>query len=231
MRYAVFYAPPADQVFWRLGSDWLGRDAASGQEQAQPALPGVAADSQAALTRAAARYGWHATLKAPFHAAAGIDRTALLAAVADLARGFTPFEIALRVDWLDDFLALRPDAGTAPLLLELATACTVGLQPLTDASRPLPPRPGLSSRQLALYRRWGYPYVFEQYRFHLTLSQALARSTPLAAALEQGARDYFADPVRQCVDGLALFVEPGPGLPLRYLAHCGFDGEVRHYGG
>ena len=32
---------------------------------------------------------------------------------------------------------------------------------------------GLSARQEALLTQWGYPYVFEEFRFHLTLSGRL----------------------------------------------------------
>ncbi|WP_047243585.1 DUF1045 domain-containing protein [Chromobacterium subtsugae] len=230
MRCALYYAPRPDSGLWRAGSLWLGRDAASGQSLAQPALDGVDPATLADLTAAAARYGWHATLKAPFELAPGMDAAGLLAAAARLASGFESFALTLRVEWLDDFLALRPAAASAELE-ELAAACTTAMAPWADPGQALKPRPGLDARQQSLYRRWGYPFVFEQFRFHMTLSAGLARESALAASLERGARRHFAALGQVEVDGIALFAEMAAGGPFRYLAHCGFDGKVARYGG
>ncbi|OHX20713.1 DUF1045 domain-containing protein [Chromobacterium sphagni] len=229
MRYALYYAPRPDSALWRAGSRWLGRDAAAGQPLAPPVLDGVPPFTQADITRDAARYGWHATLKAPFELSPAADEARLIDSVSQLAARFTPFALALRVDWLDDFLALRPSAAPAELE-ELAAVCTVALDPWADRGRPPKPRQGLDARQQALCRRWGYPYVFEQFRFHLTLTAALARDSGLAASLEAAARRHFAGLEPALVDGIALFVEREQGGPFRYLAHCGFDGEVERYG-
>ena len=230
MRCALYYSPRPDSGLWRAGCEWLGRDAASGQALAQPALADVDPAALADATAAAARYGWHATLKAPFELAPGADAASLLAATARLASGFESFPLTLRVDWLDDFLALRPAAASAELE-ELAAACTAALAPWADPGQALKPRPGLDARQQSLYRRWGYPFVFEQFRFHMTLSAGLARESALAAGLERGARRHFAGLGPVEVDGIALFAEAEAGGPFRYLAHCGFDGQVARYGG
>lgn len=228
-RYAVYYAPRPDSELWRAGCAWLGMDAASGEAVAQPPLDGMAAEAQAELTREAARYGWHATLKAPFALRPDVDQEALLGGTAALAKTFQPFALSLQVDWLGDFLALRPQAAP-PELSELAAACVAGLAPLADRRAPLKNRAGLNERQQMLYRRWGYPYVFEQFRFHLTLSDNLDRGSEAAAALARGARRHFAGVLNaHTVDGIAVFVERGQGEPFRYLAYCGFDGEVARY--
>ena len=49
----------------------------------------------------------------------------------------------------------------------------------------------LSSRQRTLLAQWGYPYVFDEYRFHITLTDRLCESTE-AYALEESLRVYFA---------------------------------------
>ncbi|BEV71653.1 MULTISPECIES: DUF1045 domain-containing protein [unclassified Paludibacterium] len=221
MRCAIFYAPPPDSAFWQAGSQWLGYDAASGRVVTQPALPGLSH----ALTATAARYGWHGTLKAPFAPAPGVDEATLVAAVSELATRFSPFALPLQVGWLHGFLSLRP-AQPLPRLGELATACVLQLQSLGDPQARLAERQGLSARQLELYARWGYPYVFEQFRFHMTLSERMAQDAPDASALQASAGQYFAPHLQQVVAGLALFVEPGAGQALRYRAYCGFDGEV-----
>ncbi|BBH13845.1 DUF1045 domain-containing protein [Chromobacterium haemolyticum] len=228
MRYALYYAPRPDSAFWRAGSGWLGQDAHSGLQVLPPHAPGLDAETWAELTAAPARYGWHATLKAPFSLRAGVDEEALLARTAVLARRFQPFELSLEVAWLADFLALRPMAPP-PDLAELAAACVVELEALADRESPWKVRAGLDARQERLQRRWGYPYVFEQYRFHLTLSGRLTPDSAEGRALEQAARRHFAAFARAWVDGVAVFVETAAGEPFRYLAHCGFDGQAARY--
>ncbi|POZ60877.1 DUF1045 domain-containing protein [Chromobacterium alticapitis] len=230
-RYAVYYAPRPDSELWRAGCEWLGWDAASGEAAGPPRLDGMDAETQAGLTREAARYGWHATLKAPFALRRDVDQDSLLRRVTALAQAFQPFALPLQVDWLGDFLALRPQ-HVSPELDELAAACVAGFEPLADRAAPLKPRAGLDARQQTLYRRWGYPYVFEQFRFHMTLSDSLARGSQAADALEKAARRRFAGLLDGLeVAGIALFVEREQGGPFRYLAYCGFDGEVKRYGG
>ncbi|ERD99614.1 DUF1045 domain-containing protein [Pseudogulbenkiania ferrooxidans] len=228
-RYAIYYAPRPDSELWRAGCRWLGRDALSGGALTQPEVPGIGAEGLAGLTGEAARYGWHATLKAPFVLRPDLDEGALLRRTAGLAAAFQPFALNLEVGWLDDFLALRP-AAPLPRLDELAVACVAALEPMADRSGPAKSRPGLSLRQDELCRRWGYPYVFEQFRFHLTLSGSLARGSQTAAALEAAARRHFSGLVAAAgIEGVALFVERTPGGPFRYLAHCGFDGVVARH--
>lgn len=228
MRYALYYAPRPDSAFWRAGSGWLGQDAHSGLQVLQPHAPGMAAGTLAELTAEPARYGWHATLKAPFALRAGVDQAALLTRTAALARRFQPFDLSLEVAWLADFLALRPEAPP-PELAELAAACVVEMESLADREAPRKARAGLDARQEQLRQRWGYPYVFEQYRFHLTLSSRLAPDSAMGRALEQAARRQFSAYTREKVDGVAVFLEPAAGQPFRYLAHCGFDGQVERY--
>ncbi|MDE1712326.1 DUF1045 domain-containing protein (plasmid) [Chromobacterium amazonense] len=150
-RYAVYYAPKPGSPLWRAGCQWLGGDVASGQALTQPQIDGIDAGVLATLTRDAARYGWHATLKAPFPLRIDVQAGALLRHVAELAAAFRPFALSLQVDWLDSFLALRP-VGVVPELDELAAACAVALEPLADRGAPLKPRAGLDPRQQALYR-------------------------------------------------------------------------------
>ena len=121
-RYAIYYAPPTDSPWWEAGSHWLGRCAATGKALNQPRVPGFSIEAFAALTAAPRRYGWHATLKAPFVLAPGVFVNQLCAALEDLAGALAPFDMpALRVRRLDDFLALvptpialhAPEAGSA----------------------------------------------------------------------------------------------------------------------
>ena len=171
-RYAVYYAPPAGD-FADRASAWLGWDAARGQMVTQP---GLGLDA-AAITTEPRRYGFHGTIKPPFRLAPGRDHAGLGAALADLAANLAPVTLpGLRLKNLDGFLALVPEGDTAPLR-DLAAAVVERLDvfraPLNEAeiARRRPER--LSPRQRELLDLWGYPYVMEEFRFHLTLTDRL----------------------------------------------------------
>ncbi|KWT96926.1 MULTISPECIES: DUF1045 domain-containing protein [unclassified Variovorax] len=215
-RFAVYFAPRAHSPWWLAGSRWLGRCAARGEPLPQPPVPGLSAPDQHRLTKAPRRYGWHATLKAPFALAPGVDEAQLRAEMRALAAGFEAFSLPpLKVAMLDDFLALVAD-GDAQAIDALAAACVTRLQPL---AAPLAPAElerrraaGLTAEEDALLLRWGYPFVLERFRFHLSLTGSLKDAAPPAIeALKDAARHRF-DALPPCrVDSLSLFVEPRPG--------------------
>ncbi|HTU56295.1 MAG TPA: DUF1045 domain-containing protein [Acetobacteraceae bacterium] len=208
MRVALYWAPPADDPLWALGSAWLGRDAETGLAVAQPDMPGLAA-----LTGSPRRYGFHATLKAPIALAGTFEE--FLADARALARKLSAATLPpLAVRKLGDFAALCP-TGDIPDLASLAAALVTGLDhhrlpepPETQARRAR----GLTPAQAAHLARWGYPYVLEEWRFHMTLSDNGAATPSLLA---EAAR-YFAPvlekerPVRE----FFVFVEPAPGAPF-----------------
>jgi hypothetical protein len=71
----------------------------------------------------------------------------------------------------------------------------------------------LSERQRALLIEWGYPYVFDEFRFHMTLSSSLADAQERATLVAWWqARTNALGPL--LVDHAALFVEPAPGEPF-----------------
>jgi len=220
-RYAVYWAPPSDHPLWRAGCAWLGRDPESGAEQA--------ARPQRAAPR---RYGFHATLKPPFALRERRTPAELDAALATLAAGLRPFRLRpLRVDVLNDFVALRPCEPVDALhpLRALADACVRELDPLR---RPAGPDERARRAALALgederelLARWGYPWVFDAWRFHMTLTDGLPPGTPRDALLAEAA-DHFApalaEPLR--CDALALFVEDTPGADFRLARRIPFGG-------
>jgi putative phosphonate metabolism protein len=218
MRYGLYFAPGADEAFHDLGASWLGRDAASGNAVEHPDLDGLGASELAEITGPARRYGFHATLKAPFRLAEGVSEADLIAAMEVFADRTEMFEIpSLRVGRLEGFLALVP-AGPAPALSAFANSVVEAFEPLRA---PLTEREierrnpeSLSSGELRNLMRWGYPYVFDRFRFHMTLSTRLSDS--VISRVETAANAHFAPvltgPV--AVRALTLFVEPEPGAPF-----------------
>jgi putative phosphonate metabolism protein len=219
-RYAVFWAPPAGSRLAALGAAWLGVDPETGREVAPLEVEGLPA-SRRALTRDARRYGFHATLKAPFRLAEGASAEVLDHAVAALAARQAPVE-GPRLMVSDDmgFVSLQP-AGPAPAVNALAAACVTELDllraPLSAAELSKRRRGGLDMVEDGLLRSWGYPYVLERFKFHLTLTIALSRMELRDAvpALE----DAFAPALepRLRIEEVAVFGDPGDGAPFRLL--------------
>lgn len=172
-RHAIYFAPPAASGLARFGAAWLGWDPAAGAEVPRLRLHGIAADAVAEP----ARYGFHATLKAPFRLALGTEVAGLDAAAAALARTLPAVELTLRVARLGSFVALVPVAVPAGLVA-LEAGLVRGLDrfraPLTDAEVARRHRERLAAVERAHLAAWGYPYVLDRYRFHMTLTGALS---------------------------------------------------------
>ncbi|WP_116132095.1 DUF1045 domain-containing protein [Tropicimonas sp. IMCC34043] len=174
-RYALFYAPPPGPLA-EFCAAWLGWDPRQGRKVAHPALPGLPMPA-AEITETPHKYGFHATLKPPFRLAEGFDVAELHNAAEALAATLPAVLIdGLRLGSIEGFLALLPEGeatGLALLAARIVEALDVfRAQPEEDelARRRAG---GLSSRQEALLQRWGYPYVMEEFRFHMTLSGRL----------------------------------------------------------
>lgn len=218
MRYGLYFSPGSDEALHGLGSSWLGRDAESGKAVEQPDLEGLGASELATITGPARRYGFHATLKAPFRLEDGVSEADLISAMAAFADQAEAFHIpSLRVGCLDRFVALVPDAP-APHLNAFAASVVEAFEPLRAplSEREIERRnpDALSSSELRNLMRWGYPYVFDQFRFHMTLTNRLPE--PDITRITDAAAGHFAPglsgpvPVR----ALTLFVEPEPGAPF-----------------
>jgi len=227
-RFALYFAPPRSHPLWQAGCALLGRDPETGAFLAQPKLAGIDETRFAAITADARRYGWHATLKPPFALAEGTTEEALRSAAARFARSRSRFTMPpMRLACLSGFLALVPEAP-APALDDLAAAAVRALDPFR---RPAPPEElarrraaGLDAVEERNLQLWGYPYVMERFRFHMTLTVRLEKpeSEAVAAALVPYLAEALAAPL--VADAVALYVEPGPGEPLRLVERFPFGG-------
>lgn len=215
-RVAVYFAPSVQSPWWQTGSQWLGRCAATGSLFDAPEVPGVPHNTLQALTAEPRRYGFHATLKPPFRLQQGLDLGHVLAALDRLGHDTAPFTLPpLRVAMLGDFLALRPEGDNA-LANAVAAHCVTTLQPLAAALYPdelaRRRRQALTPEQDALLLRWGYPWVLNQFRFHLSLTGGLGGcSEAQRAALQHKAEALFHPLPEARFDHIAVFVEPRPG--------------------
>lgn len=215
-RCAVYFVPEVHSAWWQAGSAWLGRCAATGQTMAQPPLAGISPQAQWAATAEPRRYGWHATLKAPFKIKPGENLKSLMSALLALAQNLTAFDLpALQVSMHGGFMALRPE-GDVPRINSTAAACVTDLQrfasPLSEADLARRRQAPLTSEQDRLMLTWGYPYVLDEFEFHLSLTHRLDGMTDdQRTAWQQAAQAHFASLEFCRFDRLALFVEPERG--------------------
>jgi putative phosphonate metabolism protein len=177
-RYAVYWSPRPETRLAAFGRAWLGRDAETGVATAPPAVGDIVEASWRTVVADAALYGFHATLKPPFRLAPGCELEALEHDVHELAASVSgALRIPLVLADLGSFLALVPGAHE-PELAALAARCVAsldGFRAPPDAAELARRRAaGLSRREEELLVRWGYPYVMDLFRFHMTLTRRLA---------------------------------------------------------
>jgi putative phosphonate metabolism protein len=221
-RFALYYAPSLTDPLWVRAAQWLGRDPA-GEATVTAEIAGVDATRRMEISESARRYGFHATIKAPMALAEDATPDALGDALRDFALDVAPVEIGrLTVASIDGFIALVPEHESQALTAiaaEVVERFDRFRAPLAAAEREKRIRNGqLTPRQIELLDRFGYPYVLEEFRFHMTLTDRLvdAERTEIMAA----ARDWFAPALDKSymLERIAIFREPSPGAPFVRLA-------------
>lgn len=226
-RVAIYYAPDTLSSAWHTGSRWLGCNAATGQLLTQPAVDGIAKEVLTELTSHPRRYGWHATLKAPFQLAPGHTLSTLCTGLQRFCQGRQPFDLtAWDLSTLDGFLSLRPQ-HSPPGLAQLAADCVRQLHcfaaPLSQtalARRRLAP---LSLEEDALLLAWGYPYVLQHFQFHFSLTGPLNwLPEDLLPLLIRAAKSHFYEMPAERVDRLSVFIEPRQGDNFQLLEQIRF---------
>lgn len=218
LRYAVYFTPAEADPLTRAAVEWLGRDAFSGWSGKQPEVEGIDKAMLAALTADPRRYGFHATLKAPFHLKDGETEDRLMAAFADFCGATPAFTIPEAVvRQHGPFFALVP-ATLHPPLQDFAADIVRHFEPFraplseADIARRNPEK--LSPSRYDNLMRWGYPSVMEEFRFHMTLTGPV--DDVFAAPMQRILAARFAAFDRRplVINGLAVFQEEERGAPF-----------------
>lgn len=214
MRYAVYFIPPAEHPLTQAASAWLGRDAYSGKTLLQPETAGFDRAEVAFMTAAPRRYGFHATIVAPFRLSPGKNAEDVAQSLDAFCASRDAFTIPeLELGRIGRFFALIP-AEPVPALNAMESAAVEYFQPMmaplgeSDIARREPDR--LSATQRKNLLRWGYPYVREEFRFHMTLTGPVEPANH--GAIETMIRGHFGPLIGQpvTVGALALFAECEP---------------------
>jgi putative phosphonate metabolism protein len=225
-RYAIYFIPSAESGLYRFGRSVLGYDCYTGEEVPFPADPEAETVDWEKLTGEPRRYGFHATLKAPFHLASSCSEGQLASAVANFAKlGHQVIRTETDIRALGNFIAVVPREPSA-VLNALANQCTAIFDafraPMTAQERARRAASRLSASQLQNLDRWGYPYVFEDFRFHMTLTgpvPAAVRDEVLAAL-----RQLFVATCEErevAVDRLALVKQAHGRARFRVICQAG----------
>lgn len=195
-RYALYFTPRAGTAWARFGD--------------------------AALVGDARRYGFHATLKPPFRLAGGARLADLQLQLDTYCSRLEPFPLTpLRIQRIDDFIALvneRREPRIDAIAAHAVMAFDRFRAPLNDAELVKRRARGLSERQEHYLMRWGYPYVLEEFRFHLSLTGAPHEGAASFPPLPEERLDF---------DAVSLVEEPAPGAAFRLLERYPFAARGR----
>ena len=178
-RFAIYYAPTPFSALHSLGSTWLGRDSATGKIIEQPSISGITSERLSELTKSARHYGFHATLKAPFQLKHGSTPTLLKQTLRQICRDARPFHISLDALRLGKFFALmlsKPNPKIQSLAEIMVREIDAFREPISKEELVIRRSKGLTPSQDENLINWGYPYVFSEFRFHITLTGKIQSS-------------------------------------------------------
>ena len=221
IRYAVYHVPPPDDPLGRRAARWLGRDHWTGADYDYQPLGGFSAQDLEHITAAPRRYGFHATLRSPFTSKSAVEQTDLAARLRACVARIEPIDdLRLEIRRIGPFFALVP-TKSVPELDQLAAACVTEFD---DRRRPIGAgemmaraRAANTPRRRALLARWGYPFVFDEFRFHMTLTGPVDDAD--ADRLEPVLADWFEECLQapRRITTISLCGDPGGGAPFQIV--------------
>ncbi len=223
-RYALYYVPSANSALYRFGAEALGYDVYTGETLPFPSELLRDIPDWSEVTREPRKYGFHGTLKAPFALAEGKTEADLIAACEAFAstRSETPV-LKPVITRIGGFIAITP-GEINDSLNQLAQDCVVDFDPfrapMTPVDRARRKPESLSETQRSHLDRWGYPYVMEEFRFHMTLTGHLSpeRGADILARLQA---DFVASDAH-AVNAIALVKQTNSGDRFNHLRTFAF---------
>jgi putative phosphonate metabolism protein len=222
-RYAIYYVSAPGSDLDHFGALLLGYDACTGEDLPFPPDIVQMAPHWRDLTRDPRKYGFHATLKAPLSLAHGTTEAELLVACEAFAETSQTIPVIKPViDSISGFIAVVPAEPSAELE-RLAADCVRAFDRfrarLTPEDRARRNPSGLTPRQCEHLDRWGYPYVMEDFRFHMTLTGRLegGQREPVLTMLR---KHFSAIGLKAlAIDRIALFRQDNADARFRVVNH------------
>ena len=211
-RVAIYYAPaarrPPDPPELRLARPRPGHQRAGAAARRWTASPKSPPNP--------ALYGFHATLKPPMRLAEGTAWTRLHGRGPRQSPRTSRRSTCRR--WRYPICTASWRCGKpppCPPLQALADACVEQLDsfraPPSDDELARRRKATLSAEQDAMLVRWGYPYVFGTWFFHMTLTRRLSEAEK--AVILPAAEAWFAPAlaIPRRVEDICLFTQAAPG--------------------
>lgn len=215
-RFAIYYAPPRGSDLEAFGESWFEWNS----QQFAPRIQcsdtlDLSNDEIKRITSGPARYRFHGTLKPPFYLSSDCSLGDLDTALSNFAGSHKAFECgALQLTEVGQFLALCP-VDIAQNITKLALDCVEDVdrfrKPEAQEEMQRRRNSGLTPRQDALLVKWGYPYVMDEFKFHLTLTGKMNKI--LCSRVKKSLAPYLKKILQQrfVFKEIALFGDPGEG--------------------
>ena len=176
-RYSIYYVP--DGPLGKFGASWLGWDI-----QAREFVPLLHIENNkidlSKITEEPRKYGFHGTLKAPFRLNSQKTEKELIADFEEFCRNQPSVcseKLVLTI--IGNFIALA-QAKQSERISQLAQNCVTFFDhyraPLNKKELARKQKKTLTSYQQEMLLRWGYPYVFKDFKFHLTLTGKISET-------------------------------------------------------
>jgi hypothetical protein len=197
----------------KAAAQWLGTSSRK--------IAGISTAEMEKLLQAPIHYGFHATIKPPFRLKTGYTLNDVEKELATFTKELQPlFLPPLEIARIDNFFCLRPVSGSTAinnLAAEVVRRFDHFRQPSEEKELARRRSVGLSDRQEHLLLKWGYPYVLDEFRFHLSLTGKIDNDRhvePLRCELSNMFDQVIQEPVN--FDGLSLFVQHGNSAFAEY---------------
>ena len=218
-RFAIYYIPTPGSDLAEFGRVWFGQNDNEADENTR--LFGLETERVQQITKTPARYGMHATLKAPFYLAEGYQLNNLLKTAESFAQNRKSFSIGkLKPTWFSNILVLTPETESRNIN-QFASQCVLGFEdfraPLTMKERTRRLEQNLNLHQRVMLEEWGYPYVLSEFKFHITITGKLSREQKeqvlpkLIPALDHICKTPCT------IDAIAVAGDPGQGKPFEII--------------
>jgi len=226
-RYAIYYAPDIGSALDTFGHTWLGLRGREALAAAVGTSSKVALDRIDQLTESPRRYGFHGTLKPPFELNPANRAAGLIEAAHVFARSRAPIQLPpLELAVIGKFIALTPIAESAALE-RLAAACVRAFEgfrtPLNRQQEEDYKLNKLTVHQEQMLEHWGYPYVMEEFRFHISLTDRIdddAERDAVMDLLATLAAPVLGEPI--LIRDLVVFAQDALGQPMKAIERIPF---------
>ncbi len=223
-RYAICYAPEQGSTLEAFDRSWFGR---LNSKPTASLVPGLTFKRLEFLTTGPRNYGLHGTLKPSFELNPHTTEAALLAVAKIFAGRLGPITLpALELGEIGVIVSFVLTSSSAALE-DLQSACVRAFdgyrQPLTNSQEESYKRNRLTVHQDKMLDHWGYPYVMEEFDFHISLTDPVPDEKERAAimkALPKLAGAVLGKPL--VMSEIAVFRQESEKEPMAIIARIPF---------